>query len=177
MPARVESHACTSRPSTCKFLYPDRDFPYTTSTRLTSFCPKPAPEVTISFAHSIQNYINISYQPAIITNTQHPIHIPDTKINTNHGKQSKPALCYAKHRFKSICVNSIDCNHYPRNSPRSSQGGSGTHKGSSPWMHHRHQDLHVQNVRWSCVENVSDPLLLLCFCFCWAHANDNTIVR
>lgn len=123
-----------------------------------------------------KNYINIPYQPVVI-NTQHPIHIPDIEINTNHGNQSKPALCYAKHRFEGLCISSINCDHYSRNPPRSSPGGSGTHKRSSPWMHQRHQDLHVQNVRWSCVKNVSDHLLLLCFCFCWTHANGSTTVK
>jgi len=123
-----------------------------------------------------KNYINIPYQPVII-NTQHSIHIPDIEINTNHGNQSKPALCYAEHRFKGPCINSISCDYHSRNSPRSSQGGSGTHKRSSPWMHQWHKDLHMQNLRWSCVENVSNPLLQLSSCFCWAHADSSTTVK
>jgi hypothetical protein len=89
------------------------------------------------------------HQPSIST-------YPSTKLLLpNHDNKSKPPLCLAKHH-------SHPCFHLfnrHRNTTGSSQTPL-TPKRSPSWLYQWDQNLHMQEMRWSCVEKVSfGPIL------------------
>ena len=178
MPARVKLHVCPSSSSTQIFL--TRSWlPLHTEHETHKPSSSSAPETTISFPSPFQKL----YKHA--SPTHHPVKPPPPihniqypyPISTDHGYKPKSHIRYAKHCFENPCVETFNCDHCYQDTTCSSQSGSGTHKRSSPWLRQWHQDFHVQNVRWPCVQNVSIHLILLRFCLSYAHANQSMTAK
>lgn len=142
----------------------DRDFLCISSTSVTRSRPDQRLKSSYPLQLSSKNYI-VSPADTIVSAKHHHPYTSITytcsqnKSHIHHDNQPKPPLCSGTH-LQSVCPGFVPSYHY-RYSTWAAQN-SGTPKRSSSWLYQRHQDFHVQDVRWSCAERVSDLLPLFC---------------
>lgn len=152
------------------------------STNVTSLHPDQRLKSSYHFHPPSKHYI-ISLIEAIVSANHYHQYTSTTytcsenKSHIHHDNQSKPPLCAGKH-LQNSCSGFVHPYHY-RYSTWTAQN-SGTPKRSSPWLYQWCQNLHVQDLRWSCAARVSDLLRLFCvstFACVWTDAEQRITAK